>query len=116
MADFALVAGLVTVLFMAVVQVGFALHVRNTLIWCASEGARYGARADSDPGLGVHRARDLIRDSVSASYGDHVTARRSQVSGVQVVEVTVVAPLPVIGTLGPTGVVTVSAHAFAEGQ
>ena len=43
-ADFALVSGLVSLLFLAVLQVGLALHIRNTLIACASEGAR------SEPG------------------------------------------------------------------
>ena len=42
MADFVLVSGLVSLLFLAVLQVGLALHIRNTLIACASEGARYG--------------------------------------------------------------------------
>lgn len=42
MADFAMLAGLVSVLFLAVFQVGLALHTRNTLIACAAEGARYG--------------------------------------------------------------------------
>lgn len=115
-ADFALVAGLLTVLFLAVIQVGFALHIRNTLIWSAGEGARAGARADSGPDDGVARARDLISGSLSAAYADQVTARRTEVGGVQTVEVTVVAPLPVLGMLGPSEALTVSAHAFAEGQ
>ena len=37
-ADFALVSALVTLLFLAVFQVGLALHIRNTLIACASGG------------------------------------------------------------------------------
>lgn len=116
MADFALVGGLVTVLFLAVIQVGFALHVRNTLIWCASEGARYGARADSTPEQGADRTRALVRDTLSAGYADLVTASRTAVGGVEVVEVTVAASLPVVGFVGPGRTLTVSAHAFAEGQ
>ena len=46
-ADFAMVAGLLSLLFLAVFQLGLALHIRNTLISCASEGARYGARANA---------------------------------------------------------------------
>ena len=55
-ADFAMVAGLLSLLFLAVFQLGLALHIRNTLIACASEGARYGARADATPGDGEARA------------------------------------------------------------
>jgi len=52
-ADFAMVSGLLSLLFLAVFQLGLALHIRNTLISCASEGARYGARADATPQDGV---------------------------------------------------------------
>ena len=48
-------------IFLAVFQLGLALHIRNTLIACASEGARYGARADATPADGERRARELIR-------------------------------------------------------
>ena len=39
-ADFALVCTLVLAVFLAVFQLGLALHTRNMLISCASEGAR----------------------------------------------------------------------------
>ena len=71
-ADFVLVSALVTLLFLAVFQVGLALHIRNTLIACASEGARYGARADREPGDGVARAQQLIRASLADRYADDV--------------------------------------------
>jgi hypothetical protein len=115
-ADFVLVSALVTLLFLAVFQVGLALHIRNTLIACASEGARYGARADRAPGDGVARARDLIRASLADRYADDVSADATTVGGVAVVEVRVSAPLPVLGLLGPERVLRVGAHAFAEDQ
>jgi len=115
-ADFALVSGLVTLMFVAVFQVGLALHVRNTLISCASEGARYGSRADAAPADGVARARLLIGESLSSRFAGNVTATRTQSGGVQVIEMTVVAPLPLLGTLGPQESLTVTAHAFAENQ
>jgi hypothetical protein len=115
-ADFVLVSALVTLLFLAVFQVGLALHIRNTLIACASEGARYGARADRAPGDGVARARDLIRASLADRYADDVSADATTVGGVAVVEVRVSAPLPVLGLLGPERVLRVGAHAFAENQ
>jgi Flp pilus assembly protein TadG len=115
-ADFVLVSALVTLLFLAVFQVGLALHIRNTLIACASEGARYGARADREPGDGVARARQLIQASLADRYADDVSADTTTVGGVAVVEVRVSAPLPVLGLLGPDRVLQVGAHAFAENQ
>jgi hypothetical protein len=115
-ADFAMVAGLVALLFIAVFQVGLALHIRNTLISCASEGARLAARADAVPGDGVERARQLIRTSLSERYARNVTARVVEAGGVQVVAVEVAAPLPVIGPLGPDGRLRVVGRAFLESQ
>jgi hypothetical protein len=115
-ADFAMVSSLVAVLFVAVFQLGLALHIRNTLISCAAEGARLGARADADPAAGADRARELIRASLSDRYTGQVTARVVDVGGVQAVAVDVAAPLPVIGPLGPDGRLRVTGRAFLEGQ
>lgn len=93
-----------------------ALHIRNTLLQCAVEGARYGARADVADGAAVGRAQTLIRDFTTHAYAGDVSERTTTVGGSQVVEVTVRAPLPVIGTLGPPGVVTVQGRAYKEGQ
>jgi hypothetical protein len=114
--DFVLVGGLVTVLFLAVVQLGLALHIRNTLIACASEGARYGARADVDPSIGAERTRQLIGSSLSPRFARGVSASLDDVDGVQVVTVRVVAPLPVLGPLGPDGALDVVGRAFEERQ
>ncbi|AKU18828.1 pilus assembly protein TadE [Luteipulveratus mongoliensis] len=111
-----MVSTLVIVLFMAAFQLGFALHVRNTLIAHASEGARYGARADSSPGQGADRARQLIRTSLSGRFARHVSATRTTEGGAAVVRVTVVAPMPVFGPFGPGGELKVSGRAYAEDQ
>ena len=116
MADFAMVSVLVVVLFLAVFQLGLALHTRNTLISCASEGARLGARADAVPGQGVSRTQALITASLSARFARNVTSREAVVGGVRVVEVRVVAPLPVIGLLGPDGRLDLVGRAFLESQ
>ena len=115
--EFVMVAALLLFVAMGVFQLGLALYVRNTLISAASEGARYGARADASPSDGVARAEALIRTSLGASFAQDVRAQRSVTgSGVRVVEVRVVAPLPVIGPVGPAGVLTVSGRAFSEEQ
>lgn len=115
-ADFAMVSGLVALLFVAVFQVGLALHIRNTLISCAAEGARLGARADAKPEDGAARARDLISAALSPRFTQGVTAGVVEADGVDVVVVTVTAPLPVIGPLGPDGRLRVVGRAFLESQ
>jgi Flp pilus assembly protein TadG len=114
--DFALVGGLLTMLFLGVVQLTLVLHVRNTLVDCATEGARFGARADRDPADGADRAGALIAADLGPAYARQVTAARVTRDGLETVEVTVRAPLPVVGPAGPGRALTVSGHALAEGQ
>jgi Flp pilus assembly protein TadG len=115
-ADFTMVSVLVVGLFLAVFQLGLALHTRNTLISCASEGARLGARADAVPGQGVSRTQSLISASLSSRYARHVSSRQTVVEGVRVVEVRVVAPVPVLGLFGPDDRLDVVGRAFLEAQ
>ncbi len=109
-----MVAGMLGVLFLLALQLGFALHVRNTLIADATEGARHGARADSTPADGAARAREMIREGLPDVYAEHVTARRTLVDGMPVVQVDVRASLPLAWTLGPGGGLTVHGRALAE--
>ena len=111
-----MVSGLLCLLFLAVFQVGLALHIRNTLIACASEGARYGARANATSQDGVARASQLIRDSLSDRYAENVTSVTTTVDGIAVLQVRIEAPLPVLGPLGPDRVLSVRARAFSERQ
>lgn len=116
-AEFVMVSMLVVVLGMGVIQLGLALHVRNTLIACAAEGARLGARADASTSEAADRTRSLVADVLSPVYAQDVSSRRaSTTDGVRVVEVTVVAPVPVVGLLGPSGAMTVTGRAFDERQ
>jgi len=99
-------------MFVAILQLGLALYVRNTLTACAQEGARYGADADFvSQGAEVmttraaDRARSCINSSISAAYSRDVTASAPTVSDavgapVAVVEVRVASPLPAIGFFG----------------
>ncbi|MCU1535732.1 MAG: TadE family protein [Humibacillus sp.] len=112
-----MVTALLLFVALGVFQLGLALYVRNTLISAASEGARYGARADATPGDGVSRTTALISSSLSSTFAQQVQAGvRTTPAGVRVVEVTVTAPLPVVGIIGPSGALTVSGRAFSEEQ
>jgi Flp pilus assembly pilin Flp len=114
--EFALLAGLVSILMLAAMQLAFVLHVHNTATAHVVEGARYGARADSSPEAGARRASDLLRESLPGAGGVSVTGGRAHVGGVQVVEVTAQVRLPVLGPFGPGEAMTVRAHAYAEDQ
>lgn len=103
-----------TVLFVAIVQLTLVLHVRNTLVDCAGEGARYGALSGNGTGDAEARTRDLVRASLSGRFADDVSARRVERGGVDEVEVVVRAPLPVVGLVGEVGDITVRGHALAE--
>ena len=113
-ADFALTAALLTLLVLVVRQVGWALFVRNTLIWCAGEGARGGARSGGTPAGGADRTRALIRESLSERFADAVDASYQQAGGVTVVEVRVQAPVPVVGMWGPGRGMSLSARSYAD--
>lgn len=113
--DFVLVGGLLlTPLFLGVVQLGLDLHVRNTLVACASEGARYAANADRTLADGAARTRSCISSSLRSSYADDVTASVVSQGGVPMVEVTVRAPLPIVAFAGPARGLLVHGHALEE--
>jgi Flp pilus assembly protein TadG len=97
---------LLTVLALAVVQLALALHVRNTVLDAAAEGARYAALAGSSSTDGVARTRDLIAAAISAEYAQDVTAGTASVS--------VRTTLPVIGLLGVPHGLEVAGHAAVE--
>ncbi|TKV30037.1 pilus assembly protein [Arthrobacter sp. NamB2] len=109
--DFALIGGLLTVTFIAIIQLTLVLHVRNTLIDAAASGARYGTLADRNPQDALGRTEELIRGSLADSYGSDISVGESTVAGVRTLEVVVRAPLPVIGFIGPAGIMEVRGHA-----
>lgn len=112
-----MVAGLVLLIGVGVFQLGLVLHVRKTLIACAAEGARVGARADGTPAQAAERTASMVASSLSADYAQQVQVRTTTgPDGIPVVEVAITAPSPVIGLLGPSGTLTVTARAFDERQ
>ena len=102
------------VLFASVLQLALVQHVRNTCVDAAAEGARYAAHVGRTPADGAGRTADLLRASLAERYAQDVTARQVQVGGLDLVEVTVRVPLPVVGLLGPGGVLELDGHAPVE--
>jgi len=113
-AEFVMVAALLTVLTLGVLQLGAALLVRNTVLDAAAEGARYGALADNSPADGVTRTRDLISTAIGPDYAGDVRVATGQWRGRPAVTVTVRTTLPVIGLLGIGGGLEVAGHAARE--
>ncbi|WP_285595795.1 TadE/TadG family type IV pilus assembly protein [Kineosporia sp. NBRC 101731] len=112
--DFVLVGSLLVFLFLALVQLALTVYVRNVLIDCAAQGARFGALSDRDPAAGADRTRSLIREELSSGYARYVSARRVDLGGAAIIEVRVIAPLPVAGLIGVGRSVDVTGHALAE--
>ncbi|GAA4763668.1 TadE/TadG family type IV pilus assembly protein [Microbacterium gilvum] len=108
--EFVLVGALLTVLTLAVLQLGIAVHVRNMIHDAAVEGAYHAALADVGAEGGVARTRAVIERAVGAGYAQDVTA---QYDGHDVL-VTVRAAIPVVGLIGVPGTWEVTARAPAE--
>lgn len=102
------------VLFLAALQLGFGLHVRNTATAQMVEAARYGARSGHTVSDAEGRARDLLGSAISGPA--EVSGRVIDQGGVLVMEVSADITLPVLGPLGPGGAMTVTGHAFIEDQ
>lgn len=112
-AEYVFVSSLIALLCAAIFQLAFALHVRNTLVDSAGEGARYAALHGSSLEAGVARTRVLVDAALPSTYSKSVSVSHAQVEGISVVEISVHAPLPLIGFLGPT-VLTSTGRAVVE--
>jgi len=109
-----LVLVLLVVLLLGLVQVGLVLHIRNTLIACAADGARYAANGDRTPDDGAARARAMITGALGSRYATDVRAGTESLSGVSTVVIEVHTELPVFGPLGIEGAMVVRGHAYEE--
>ncbi len=105
---------MLTVLTLGVLQLGLAIYVRNVVHDAAVEGAFYGALADTTAGEGADRTREIIRRTVGEAYAAEVSARVTEDAGLSEIEVTVNAPLPVVGLFGVPRTMEVTAHAPRE--
>lgn len=114
-AEFVMVSGLLLVLVAGLLQLGLTLHVRNTVVAAAAEGARVAARADARPGDGAATTARLIDEALRPGYAERIDVAPRDLEGLPVMQVTVTAPLPVIGLVGPGGGLTLSAHSLREG-
>jgi|SRR5690606_40562320 len=112
--DFVLVGTLLTVLTLAVLQLGFAVYVRNVVHDAAVEGAHYAALADTTFAEGAERTRLAITRAVGDSFAADVTVAQNERLGHPTAEITVRTTLPIIGLLGVPFAMEVDANAPME--
>ncbi|MEW9870100.1 TadE/TadG family type IV pilus assembly protein [Arthrobacter sp. HS15c] len=112
--DFVMVGGLLTMFFLAIIQLTLVLHVRNTLIDAAASGARYGTLADRGATDAEERAGALVGMALNADFAQDISTSEVTFQGLRTLEVTIKAPMPVIGLIGPRGMLEVKGHAAVQ--
>ncbi len=112
--EFVLVGALLTVMTLAVVQLGLAVYVRNVVHDAAVEGAYHAALADTSLDEGAARTSDIISRTVGPGFVETIAVREVTELGHPSVEVSVVATLPLVGFLGAARGLEVTAHAPVE--
>lgn len=112
--EFVLVGALLTLLVLSVLQLGLALHVRNTVTDAAAEGARYASLGGATLEDGVERTRELISAALGPGYRVEVVGRVADGGGAAAAEIGVSAPLPVLGLVGFEHGLEVTGHAPLE--
>lgn len=101
-------------LVLGVLQVGFVLHVRNTLTAAAADGARVAARADGSADSGADRTREAISRALSPRHARQVTVTTEKVAGQPVVVVRAESTVPALGVFGPQMDVSGTGRAILE--
>ncbi|PRB67110.1 TadE family protein [Arthrobacter sp. MYb213] len=101
-AEFVMITSLLIIIAVTLIQLTLVLHVRNTLIDAAANGAHYGALANRSPGDAAGRTRTLIGESLHSGFARNVQVSTSAVGEGQLVSVTVNTRVPLIGLL-PNG-------------
>jgi hypothetical protein len=112
-----MVGSLVTLLFLALLQLAVGCYLRNVLAACAIDGARYGANADIlSPAAGAGRANQEISRTLGPSYATaYAPVRQPTVGGAAMVTVEVQARLPLLAWFLPVGPsLHVTGRALAE--
>ena len=71
-AEFVLVSALLALVFAALLQIGLALHVRNTVVDSAIAGARMAAAADRSEADGAQHTATLIAAAVNERYAQDI--------------------------------------------
>ena len=112
--EFILVGVLLTLLTLGVLQFALAVHVKNIVTDAATDAAFYAALADTSPGETEARARAAIERGTGSDLVTTMYVFPGSHHGVDFVNVTIIARLPLLGLLGPAHGTQVTAHAPLE--
>ncbi|HWV49441.1 MAG TPA: TadE/TadG family type IV pilus assembly protein [Microbacterium sp.] len=112
--EFVLVGSILTVLTLAVLQLGLAIYIRNVVHDAAVEGAHYAALADTGLEDGAVRTADVITTAIGSDYAGDITVSAGEEAGQDVVTVRVRTALPVLGLIGIPFALEVEADAPME--
>lgn len=112
--EFVLVGALLTALVLSVLQVAFAVYVRNVVHDAAVEGAHYAALADTTLDEGAERTRTVITRAVGGDYAGDVSVGQDRSLGHESVVIRVRTSLPVLGLIGVPYGMEVEARAPVE--
>lgn len=113
-AEFVMVSAMVVLLFLGVLQVAFAMFTKNVVQDAASQGARYGAMLDRQPEDGGARATELMYSVLPEHYGAEVSTSVTDWQGERAVQVSIQAPVPLLGPFGFISSWEVTGHAVVQ--
>lgn len=114
--EFVLVLLVLVPLVFAIAHIALVLHVRNTMVAAASDGARSAASLGAGPADATARSREVIRTTLADRFADSVVARVSHVDGVAAIEVQIKGSVPPLGLWGPAVEVEATGHAVRQEQ
>lgn len=118
--EFVLVAILLITLLLAVLQVAVYVHVRNTVVASAAEGARYGANADRDTAVAAPRTAQIVTAALGGGLAGRLDYEAAEVDGAggsTLVAVHVSGSVPTfLAFLGPLLPLDARARALKEGR
>ncbi|ALJ20008.1 TadE/TadG family type IV pilus assembly protein [Microbacterium sp. No. 7] len=112
--EFVLVGAVLTLLTLAVLQLGLAVYVRALVHDAAVEGAYHAALADTDLADGAVRATAIVDRTIGEGFVQGATAAVTDAGGYPAASVTVVATFPIVGLWGVPEGWEVTAHAPLE--
>ncbi|MFK4789958.1 TadE/TadG family type IV pilus assembly protein [Microbacterium sp. ZW T5_56] len=98
--EFTLVGTLLTLMTVAVIQIGIVIHVRNTVHDAAVQAAYEAALADVTADQVESIVRDVVRSAVGSDLVGDVRSSYTDALGVPTLEVRVTAVLPLIVFVG----------------
>lgn len=113
-AEFVMVSALLTLVFAAVLQIGLAMHVRNTVVDSAIAGARIAAAADRTEEDGAQHTALLISTAIGPDFAEDIEVTSAPSGPQTLITVTVRTPVPVVGLVGPADAWQLQGRALAE--